>query len=123
MIPMFIYGSLRKGQFNYWRLMLQHYAEIQGRATINAKMFSLGEFPAIKLDKESKVVGELMYIHEGITKLIDAMELDAGYDKVAVIVDNEGEKVVAFTYVMNYVPRWAETVKSGDWVKHIGGEA
>ena len=62
----FVYGSLRKDQYNYDRIRRQFgddsFIHIDTLEMRNVKMYDLGEYPAVTTAKyEDIVVGDLMY--------------------------------------------------------------
>ncbi|MFC1452933.1 gamma-glutamylcyclotransferase [Verrucomicrobiota bacterium] len=113
--PYFLYGTLRRGHFNYHRLALSRNTLWLGRALLEgARMYDLGGLPCIVLTGLSKdtAVGELVMFRNAATlRAVRKMELAAGYHEVTVSVTGQE----AYTFVFDHVPDNATHIASGDW--------
>jgi len=108
----FIYGTLRRGHYNYRRLNLEDNARYCGDAVLHgAQMFNLGDYPCIVLtdNDEDEVVGELYYIFDPPTlRTIHQMETLSGYTLELVFIEDKP----CLTYVKPPL-----LIQSGDWTK------
>ena len=120
----FIYGSLRKGEYNHY--IMEKCSELMGLTKIKGfKLISLGSYPAIipTGDKKDLVVGEVFKINDfNIINRVDGMELGAGYKRTMQKVRLDGDKKIKVIFY-EYKKSISEydlinsVVKSGDWVK------
>ncbi len=82
MIRLFVYGTLRSGEYNDDRWQLARHARAGGATTLNgAVLFDLGPYPCMVLtdDRRRVVVGELFEIDRALFDRIAAMEGKSGY--------------------------------------------
>lgn len=118
-----VYGSLRKGQYNYRPEMGSPVGK--GRL-VGAKLFSLGAFPCIvKSDNPNDtVVVEVYDLPDKLFAPIERMELGAGYTRESVIVyfddpvDDEipDPDLEIEAYFYHTTPSWHRgEVINGDW--------
>jgi len=108
-----VYGSLKKGKYNH---PLMETSELLGKATIKAKMFSLGSYPAIiKGDDEHEV--ELYNMPDDMFSRVQGMELGAGYIEEEQEFTIDGESIKATVYyagqhLEEYCKKNREVIKS-----------
>lgn len=76
-----VYGTLKKGRGNHWRL---EKSNLLGLTSIKGKMYSLGAFPGVRLDEEGTVQCEAYEVDDYTLGLLDSLE---GYDPTR--VDND----------------------------------
>lgn len=124
---LFVYGSLRRGEYNHARVntwvageKLTHIANgwIQGAA-----LYNLGAYPAIKAASgSSRVIGEVYDVPRRLFSHINSMEVGAGYESrpVQVVGHNNiadmGEtpiEALAYFYTGQVNPK--TRIHSGDW--------
>ena len=114
MNKVFVYGSLKKGFYNYERCGLDK-AKFIGKGILKGyKMYSLGSYPCIVADEKSQVYGEIYeYTDKQTEERIKNMELSAGYIEVEVQVGT----VKALTYVMEKAPKYynPKPITKGEW--------
>lgn len=112
----FVYGSLRSGEYNNY--ILEGSAKIADGSIDDFELVSLGVFPAIIPSKGDKVLGEVWDANERAFHSIERMELGAGYVRKEVLVTTPEGIISGDVYVygkperLDHCPR----VKSGDWV-------
>jgi gamma-glutamylcyclotransferase (GGCT)/AIG2-like uncharacterized protein YtfP len=135
-LPFFVYGTLRPHDFNYLTYLKGYTRqELSGFYLPNAKIYSLGRFPALveKPEQAMKVWGDLIYLppefYTNIRAQLDELEWythlakDNWYWRVVREVSSpEGEKVRAWVYIATY--QWLATlditpkpIPEGDWLK------
>lgn len=91
----FVYGTLRKGMYNYDLYLKREnsflqYAYVKGTLyTIQSK-----KYPALVLEGESMVLGEIYELNHEALKKIDEMEEYFGED----CIDNEYNKIICDIY-------------------------
>lgn len=80
-IPVFVYGTLRYGQGNYYGVLAGHAQHIGTGAFIGAEMYSNGGFPYVLPveDKEKVVQGDLFFLdHEDYVSTQDNLDMLEG---------------------------------------------
>jgi gamma-glutamylaminecyclotransferase len=118
-MKLFVYGTLKRGFPNH-HVMEYAKGTFLKEITFPARMYSLIGFPAIYLDHESTVHGELFEVPEDNIGIIDRLEGSPGfYQRVEVPIDGEGE---VSTYVMDEATlkrcrAWDYQIKEGVWSK------
>lgn len=122
-VKVFVYGSLREGEYNNGRFGPQKnlglYTSPTGYVLIN-----LGAYPAMVQTRNphTRVVGEIHEITPDMLPWFDRMEYGAGYHRVVEEFDpvggQEGPPVMADVYVQPYA-HWMKDkiIPSGDWKK------
>ena len=112
-----VYGSLRKGEYNYERFGGDKSFAYKGTFNIPGfKLYSLGPYPAvIEGDKTDKLIVDILETTKDIAKSINNMEVGAGYSAEEVMVDGQ----VATIYVYDHPIKETNRVLSGDWSKYI----
>ena len=117
MVRYFIYGTLKKGFYNYDSLNFDKNARFICNGKIKGKIFDLGAYPCVVLGEEGEVYGEIYELNEETGEKVDAMEKGAGYSlkKVKAISDN-GE-IEVLVYVYDDVPKNGKLIEEGKWSK------
>lgn len=113
-----VYGSLRKGEYNYNSFMRMYPKQLEyiKTETISGfKLFNLGSYPGINKGSESdKLVIDLFRVGERAFQSIDMMEKGAGYS-VLTLETSEGD---ATLYLYNHNCEGnREQIMHGDWTK------
>jgi len=111
----FVYGTLKKGFYNYYRLGLRTGAKYLTTGSITGfAMHDLGYYPCIvKSAEEDEVHGEVFEIlHEDLLELINWVESSSGYKAVKVEIDKHD--CMAFVYAF---PAIGPKIPSGVWDK------
>ncbi len=98
MTRVFIYGSLKKGFYNHQRCNMDKAQFIINTVIHNAKLFSLGSYPAVILDGEEAdiVYGEIYDIPDDVFKPIQQMEIGAGYSQRTISINDENVEIFVF---------------------------
>lgn len=114
-----LYGSLRKGHYNYNRFMDYFPEGLTYQETTTIKgfdLYDLGSYPGIKLseDPNKELVVDMMQCSDECFDSINRMELGAGYTTHQVVINE-----VPYTIYL-YQGRVSENrlVESGDWSKN-----
>lgn len=123
-IPVAVYGSLRKGLGNHAllsRAIEDKAARKMGmvRQAVPCTMYSLGAFPALHPSPEPKMITfELFHVNKKTLQSLDALEgYPDFYDRTQIILDAEPYWV----YFHHNKPS-DEVVTTGDWVEYINGK-
>ena len=118
----FVYGTLRRGSYNYERFGLARRSRRLGPAVLEgARMYDVGGYPCVVLtgDPAETVAGEIVeFLDPACERVITRMEEYAGF--VLRPCDVAGSTV--WVFVMADVPRCAVPIRSGDWVSWEQGE-
>lgn len=119
-IQIAVYGSLRKGEYNYDTFKNRFkdgYNYLRTTSILGYDVYSLGPYPGLKQaeDPNSRVVVDIMECSKECFDRIELMELDAGYETVMVTEEGTNNQYPAYLYV-GYINS-SRLVKSGDWVK------
>ena len=112
----FVYGTLKKGQCREQSMNEISLGSKDEKVT--AKMYNIGEFPAITLEKE-EVLGEIHKVKKEQESLesLDQIEGFVGYDKSSLynrILINSSQGI-CWTYVWNRDIGSYPVIKSGNW--------
>lgn len=116
-VKILVYGTLRKGGYNYHAFKNIFGEEINCLGTIKVKgfkLYDLGPFPAI-IQGNGEVVFDILEVSRQCFYSITYMEIGAGYECKKVKIDGEEY----FLYVFDYMPSGAKLIPSGDYSKHI----
>ena len=131
-MKVFVYGTLRKGMYNY-DLYLKDKGKFVQNAYIEAALYTLKDrrYPAI-VEGDSKVYGELYEVDEKTLATLDSLEdyvpgrFDNEYDKVLTeIFDETGEVIDQLpVYWYNIKPQHQRLllekyIQEGDYVKYL----
>lgn len=131
MIPIFVYGTLREGFFNFDRILKGRTTDIKPATLEGYDMLNLGAFPGI-ITGDNVVHGELISINPNVylqtLQILDKLE---GYDpsqKGKSLYHREIQRVkledgtVADAYVYIYNRKQGITgfspIESGNWVTY-----
>src|SRR5207247_1556901 len=108
-----------------------------GPATVSGGLHDLGSFPALNLDVDGVVRGELVAVHSAnIWLRLDIYEGFCAAEprrslfrrercvvtRVVPDDDRDGQQVEAWVYVYNRDLRDAPRIESGCWLTHLGQE-
>ena len=112
----FVYGTLKKGQCR--EQSMNEISLGSKDENITAKMYNIGKFPAITLEKE-EVLGEIHKVKKEQESLerLDQIEGFVGYDKSSLynrILINSSQGI-CWTYVWNRDIGSYPVIKSGNW--------
>lgn len=126
MHSVFVYGTLRRGGSNHFRM---DHAEFVGLGKVAGAIHLIDSnpelvFPALKLDVEGHVVGEVYLVSETLLKSLDAFEgiceryeEPYEYRRVRVGVEMEtGGSVSAWIWEWNSGLDGARPLPEGDWL-------
>lgn len=122
----FVYGTLRKGGSNHFRM---DGAEFVGKGTVKGQIYRIDSnpqlvFPALKLDAEGLVLGEVYRVSEPQMKALDEFEgISERYEepyeyrRVMTVVEMEtGEPSHAWVWEWNSDLDGAMLLPEGDWL-------
>ena len=115
-----IYGSLRRGEYNYDYFNRNDEMEFVGQGKLDGfDLFNLGSYPCITPSKEQRsVVVEVFNVPDDMAERIDGMELGAGYNAKDVKIKTEdGKEVEGTVYVYRERPDEKWLLEHGDWCK------
>lgn len=126
MHAVFVYGTLRKGGSNHFRM---HHAEFFGLGKVAGAIYLIDSnpelvFPALKLDMKGQVVGEVYRVSDTLLKALDAFEGISAhfeepyeYRRVRVNVEMEtGVSMSAWVWEWNSFLGGAKPLPEGDWL-------
>lgn len=110
-----VYGSLRKGEYNY-NFFLRDQKYIKTVTKKGFKLYSLGSYPCIVRtnNPDDKVVFDLFEVSDSVKKAIDRMEFQAGYHVDYIEEKNNQYEI----YVFRDGYSNTHLIKHGDWVKY-----
>jgi len=117
-----VYGSLRKGEYNYNRFK-QLFPDIKVvDTTITITDFALYDlqfgYPGIKREKDAKLVVDILEVNDMCEDMLDNMELGAGYHIEYIKIKNETIKI----YVYDGKVKDEHIVENGDWSHYISSK-
>ena len=110
----FVYGTLKKGYGNHANCGLdQPPCVFVGKDKILGRIYSLGPFPGLKPNFDSKVYGEIYEVDDRTLQRLDRLEGHPRmYERKEVETEN-GKKVWAYFYNGDVSNR--HFIRSGEW--------
>lgn len=109
-----VYGSLRKGEYNYSAFSKWHDMVHTGTHTVDGfDLYSLGAYPAATLG-DGKLIVDTFEVDDRCFNQINGMELGAGY--YAHTININGDDHIIWLQRSGYEER---KVESGDWTKYL----
>jgi gamma-glutamylcyclotransferase (GGCT)/AIG2-like uncharacterized protein YtfP len=112
---MFFYGTLREG-FNLHNMVMKGASFLGKRRTIPAFSLYAHGYPWLTRNGSTAVVGELYEVEEKRFKMINNIEVGAGYNLEEIELE-DGDRVMAYVY-----PREDELASSRNISKLDGGD-
>ena len=116
-----VYGSLRKGAYNYDRF-LQKYGKEDffslGKIVVPGyKLYDLGSYPGVKESnsKDDTIVVDILELSEEAYDTIYSMERNAGYK--AKFIEEEGITCTIFIYNLEVDEKYR--IKEGDYISYL----
>lgn len=128
METVFVYGALRRGASNYWRM---ERGEFLGEGTVRGKLYAIDWYPGVVPDQHAgEVRGDLYRIDARLAAELDAFEGigqggEAGdeYERVRVPVRTAEGETEAWIYAYRRPADGHTLVPGGDWVASgLGGD-
>lgn len=133
-LPIFTYGTLRRGWFNYEKILDGRTVEERPARLAGCILYDAGGFPFAvrKTDCGDSVIGELMTInpaeYRDVLRLLDELEgyipADSGslFKRVKVSVCTDAGSVRAWMYeagdTVEQEFTFADRIPGGDWASH-----
>lgn len=122
----FTYGTLRRGQYNYFRLQMERRSAFLGTAILQGfGMYDVsGFFPGLKIEADSTVVGEVFeVVDQTLGRSIDTLEgYPRMYDRTETMASLDGKPVRVWVYVFQFPTLEKDKIRSGDWLNKGGAE-
>ncbi len=115
METLFVYGTLRKGGSNHFRL---EGGRVLGKATVRGRLYRVDWYPALFLDPDADVVvGDLVEVSPEILAALDLFE-GGEYRRVPVLVTPENGEDPKKAWVWEYLDPVDESrrIANGDWL-------
>ena len=128
MVRIFVYGTLRKGMYNYDQY-LKDKQSFRKYGYIKGKLMSLKgqEYPAFLLEGDDMVLGEIHEVDDGFIKVLDVLESYFGennpnneYNKIVCDIYDENEMIIEQIPVYVYNDKNEDNAKLLD--KEIGND-
>lgn len=136
---LFVYGTLRKGQYNYTKLKAlfgdKSIESIYTTESTYADLYDLGNYPVMIESKGSyTVIGEVIYCNDEVIKAIKEMEEGVGYKSEAVFLwlkgfgEKKEWKIISMPCYVAGIELQEQVEKnpykyprifSGDWYKYL----
>ena len=113
----FVYGSLKRGFYNYYGRLdgTRGYAKFLGEATTKGKMYNLGHFPAVNIDEEGTIHGEVFEVDENVVRALDLLEgYPTFYNRTKVPLSSGDQ---AWIYHIERELPEDQHIPSGEWIK------
>lgn len=127
MQTIFVYGSLRKDEYNYHRFMTLFPGELKLLQTEvylkGFELYSFGAYPGIvRSDNDNCfVIGDVLRVSDNVSKKVDDMELDAGYKYMYLELEEYGPIMKFYPYdqPLEFMRKNYERIESGDWSNYL----
>ena len=118
-----VYGSLRKGCYNFDRFCGYYPGEIIYKETTtidaNYALFSLGSYPAlVKSEEKNNITVDILEVSERAFEALNRMEVGAGYSPVKINING----VECTVWIYNYKAHPNAKVESGNWVEYLASK-
>ena len=128
---LFVYGTLRQASQAPMSQVLASHSEYMDEGTIQAKLFDVGEYPAVVLssNKNDTVIGEVFKINN--SALLDQLDEYEGcsesdkqpheYKRIKATAKlSNGKTVEAWIYAFNQSTDSLHLIESGDYMSYLG---
>lgn len=123
-IRLFVYGSLREGEYNHGRFGPQKNLGLY-ISPPQYLLIDLGAYPAMVQKQNATgggVIGEIHEITPDMLPWFDRMEYGAGYHRAVdrfMPLSKKGQDIIAEVYIQPWM-HWMEKriIPSGDWKAH-----
>ena len=117
----FVYGALRKGASNAWRM---ERATFIGEASVVGTLVKVDWYPGLVLEGETRVKGEVYEVDEQTVRELDAFEgigvedeRNDEYKRVtAMVLLEDGREMECSIYEWQLGVAAYEVVANGDWL-------
>ncbi|WP_316571419.1 gamma-glutamylcyclotransferase [Neobacillus sp. YIM B06451] len=123
MVKVFVYGTLRKGESNHH--LLKNAVRIAEQCWTNGALFDTGYgYPALGLDPQAKVFGELYEVTAEELFRLDRLEgyVEGGtnnlYERVEQLVYTDKGAVTAYLYYAGGPDLLVKRIPNGDWKEY-----
>ncbi len=123
--PVFVYGTLRIGEWNYRWAQPAIRSELADCVAEGSIYFVMpdGGYPVAKLDEAGEIIGDVLWFdtsHPEYHSVVE-MEIGAGYTmREITVLTPDDEKLVVVSFHFIHTPR-GDLIASGDWVAVKGG--
>ncbi|MBK9153965.1 MAG: gamma-glutamylcyclotransferase [Chloracidobacterium sp.] len=116
---LFVYGTLRRGGENEIP-RLHPTSRFAGSASVRGRLYDMGGYPAIVLDTDGvSVIGEAYEVDGETLAKLDAFELDAAYDRIAIDISIGGSPRSCWIYgPAAELCAGKPEIPSGDWIEY-----
>ena len=125
---LFVYGTLRRDpQHELFRLLARH-ARFLGDATVQGRLYDLGNYPGWVPSENGRVLGEVYAIDPSHWDLViarlDEYEACTSSDplpheyrrEVVPVTLSNGDSIAAWAYILNREPERSREIRSGDYL-------
>ena len=112
-----VYGTLRKGNGNYERLLSQYETLNTELSKPIFEMHSLGGFPAL-IEGDKRVVIELYNVDDETFARLDRLEGYPNFYDRKQIITSHGDTWIYFQHELSWGSEGI--IENGDWNKHRG---
>lgn len=128
METVFVYGALRRGASNHWRM---ERGEFLGEGTVRGRLHAIDWYPGVVPDPVAgEVKGDLYRVDAGLLAELDEFEsIGQGgaegdeYERVRIPVRTAEGEVEAWIYAYRRSVEGRPLVEGGDWVASgLGGD-
>lgn len=116
---MFVYGALRRGASNHWRI---NGAEFLGETTLKGTLVKIDWYPGLVLSGKTPVLGEVYAVDEELLAKLDEFEgltngsNEGEYARVTAVVKVGSAKHEVCVYEWQKGVADYEVVSNGDWL-------
>ena len=124
---LFVYGALRKGASNNWRM---EGACCLGSAEVLGILVKIDWYPGLVLKGDTRVKGEVYEVGADLLKKLDKFEgigsqdeVEAEYHRIRIDVSLREEPTKAWVYEWLKGIKDYEVVHSGDWLSAMESDA
>lgn len=113
--PVFVYGTLRRGASNAWRMAD---AEFVGSGSVRGTLYHIDWYPGMVLDDAAGAVrGEVFRVNDALLESLNEYEGDEYRRVMAMVTLDGGQRLDAVVWVYRGDPANFPPIASGDWLE------
>ena len=121
LLPIFIYGTLRKGCRAHARM---EDARFLGEAELPGKLLYVNKYPGLVEAQHTQVKGEVYEVSEAVRGRLDQYEgcfcTPPDYLRLErTATKSDGKKLTVHTYVFQLLETASYEIPNGDWLAHM----
>ena len=116
MLPLFVYGTLRRGHQNEFARLLHGASDFVSMGRVRGKLYRIAHYPGcVEDDGDGWVTGEIWRPRSELLQRLDEYE-GAEYQRVSRMIEMAEGPVECWVYLYVASIEGKPVIESGDWV-------